>query len=179
MSIEPLPITNPAQLIAESGKTVTKLLAPAKLGRPSLYNSILANKICAQLALGKSLRTVCKGEDMPDISTIFNWFRVHPDFLEQYTRAKQESADAMADEILDIADDGSNDFMAVTKGNVKYNVEDKEWTNRSRLRVDTRKWLMAKMKPKKYADKIDVTSDGKAIQGNNIVFANFKEEQKQ
>lgn len=135
----------------------------ADLGRPTDYTPELASKICGELAQGRSLRTVCKAEEMPCVATIFNWFRIHPHFLEQYTRAKQESSDAMADEILDIADDGSNDFMTIVKGKEEYEVENKEVTNRSRLRVDTRKWLMAKMKPKKYGDKLDLTSDNKVL----------------
>lgn len=80
----------------------------------------------------------------------------------------------MAEDILDIADDGSNDLMTIQKGSVTYEVENKEVTNRSRLRVDTRKWLMSKMKPKKYGEKMDVTSDGEALKGNMIIFSEFK-----
>ncbi len=69
----------------------------------------------------------------------------------------------MSEDILDIADDGSNDLMTIQKGNTEYEIENKEVTNRSRLRVDTRKWLMSKMKPKKYGDKIDHTTNGKDL----------------
>lgn len=133
-------------------------------GRPSEYNQELADRICAELAQGYSLRTVCAADDMPSVKTIFNWFRTYPDFLQQYTRAKEESADAMADEVIDIADDGSNDWM------VKHGKDDQEYwqlngehVQRSRLRIETRKWLMAKMKPKKYGEKLDMTSDGKPV----------------
>ncbi len=135
----------------------------AQVGRPTIYTQELADNICAELALGQSLRTVCAMEGIPSVKTIFNWFRTKEGFVQQYARAKEESADAMADEILDIADDGSNDFMEITKGSVTYNVEDREVTNRSRLRVDTRKWIMSKMKPKKYGDKLDLTSGGKEL----------------
>lgn len=132
-------------------------------GRPSLYSQELADRICQEIAQGKSMRTVAKSDDMPDLSTIFRWLRTHPEFCQQYTRATEERSEAMAEEILDIADDGSNDFMTIEKGNKEYTVENKEVTNRSRLRVDTRKWLMAKMKPKKYGEKIDMTTDGKPL----------------
>lgn len=135
-----------------------------KLGRPSDYTQELADKICAQLAMGKSLRSVCTGEGMPSMVTIFNWFRVYPDFLNQYTRAKEESADWMADEILDIADDGTNDWMTITMpGGYEKEVPNNEVLQRSKLRVDTRKFLMAKMKPKKYGEKLDLTTDGRAL----------------
>ncbi len=51
------------------------------------------------------MRTVCKPESMPSMQTVFSWLRTLPDFLEQYTRAKQESADALVEEMIDIADD--------------------------------------------------------------------------
>lgn len=95
--------------------------------------------------------------------TIFSWLRTHDEFLKQYTRAKEESADAMAEDVLDIADDGTNDYMTITKGGQEYEVVNSEALQRSRLRVDTRKWLMAKMKPKKYGDKIDMTTNGKDL----------------
>lgn len=160
-------------LLLPSSKIPILRLEKMGIGRPTLFTPELADKICHELAQGKSMRTVCKHPDMPAISTVFSWFRINKDFLEQYARAKEESADAMAEEILDIADDGSNDFMVITKGDNEYVVENKEWTNRSKLRVDTRKWIMSKMKPKKYADKVDVTSGGEVIKGNSIMFNNF------
>lgn len=147
-----------------------------KVGRPSSYTQELADKICAELGQGRSLRTVCKPDDMPHISTIFNWFRTQPQFLEQYTRAKEESADAMAEDVLDIADDGTNDYMTITKGGHEYEVVNNEALQRSRLRVDTRKWLMAKMKPKKYGDKLDMTSDGEKLEGLVIIKNNETQE---
>lgn len=143
------------------------------VGRPSSFTKDLADKICAQLAMGESLRTVLKGDDMPAMQTIFNWMRTNKEFLEQYARAKEESADALADEILDIADDGSNDWMEIHKGGYSSTIVDQEAVQRSKLRVETRKWVASKLKPKKYGDKVDVTSDGKIIEGNTIVFKNF------
>lgn len=142
-------------------------------GRPSIYTQELADLICQQLAEGVSLRTVCKAEGMPDASTVFSWMRTNEEFLKQYARAKQESADAMAEDILDIADDGSNDWETRTNGSGEdYEVPNNEALQRSRLRVDTRKWLMAKMKPKKYADKLDLTSDGEPLKVTVVAYAN-------
>jgi hypothetical protein len=136
----------------------------AKVGRPTLYSQELADKICEQLAMGKSLRTACNEKGMPSIAVIFLWFRTNKEFLEQYARAKQESSDAMAEEILDISDDGTNDWMTIKNNRGKdIEVPNNEVLQRSRLRVDTRKWLMSKMKPKKYGDKMDLTSDGKVL----------------
>ena len=134
-----------------------------KMGRPEIWTQELADAVCFQIAHGHSLRTVCADEKLPGMTTIFKWLREREDFAKQYARATEERTEAMAEDILDIADDGSNDLMTIQKGNVEYEVENKEVTNRSRLRVDTRKWLMAKMKPKKYGEKLDLTSDGKAL----------------
>jgi len=132
-----------------------------KSGRPSRYTKQLAAEICAELAQGNSLRTVCRQEKMPGPSTVFRWLSEKADFREQYARAKEESADALFEDLLDIADDGSNDWMEKhgkdgESGGYQLNGEH---IQRSKLRVDARKWMMSKMKPKKYGDRIqqDVT----------------------
>ena len=145
-------------------------------GRPEIYTQELADKVCQKIAEGYSMRTVCAPDGMPCISTLFKWIREKPEFAQQYARATEERTEAMSEDILDIADDGSNDLMTIQKGSKEYEVENKEVTNRSRLRVDTRKWLMSKMKPKKYGDKLDVMSDGKAIQGNTVIFKDYSDE---
>lgn len=127
------------------------------MARPEIYTAELANLICAEISTSaKSLRTICLQENMPCVATVLNWLNDDKEgFLAQYTRAKENQAELMAEEMLDIADDGSNDFMAITgKGGNDYEVENKEWTSRSKLRVETRKWLLSKLKPKKYGDKI-------------------------
>ncbi len=136
-----------------------------RVGRPTEYTPELSDKICEKLSAGLSLRTALAeiGDEAPSAQTVFSWMGKHKEFLDKYTRAKQEGVDAMAEDLLDISDDGSNDLMTIQKGNRTYEIENKEVTNRSRLRVDTRKWLMSKMKPKKYADHIDVTSGGEPL----------------
>lgn len=104
---------------------------------------------------------------MPDAATVFRWLRTKPEFCEQYTRAKEESADALVDEMLDIADEATNDWMEVhDKDNPGYRLNG-EAINRSRLRVDTRKWIAAKLKPKKYGERVQTEltgADGGPIQ---------------
>jgi hypothetical protein len=96
-------------------------------------------------------------EHVPAASTIFKWLTENEDFAEQYARAREAQADTLADEILDIADDGSNDYMGEDKA------YDGDAVQRSKLRVDARKWVAAKLKPKKYGDKLDLTSGGEKI----------------
>lgn len=122
------------------------------------------NKIITEIAdVGTPLRTILKRKGMPSSSTFFIWLEEDENLSKRYARAKEVMAEALADEILEIADDGTNDYMTITKGDMEYNVENREVTNRSRLRVDARKWLLAKTLPKKYGDKIDITSDGEKV----------------
>jgi hypothetical protein len=129
-------------------------------GRSCEYTQELADKICGELAQGKSLRTVCKAESMPCVATVFSWMRKYPQFMKQYEISKAESADYLAEDTLDIADDGSNDWMATNDPeNPGYRVNG-EAIARSRLRVDTRKWIASKLKPKKYGEKLDIAHSG-------------------
>jgi len=93
---------------------------------------------------------------MPSISSVFNWFQKFPAFLEQYARAKEIQAEGFAEELMDIADDGTNDFVEREdkKGNVRVML-DQENILRSKLRVDTRKWVVSKLLSKKYGDKLE------------------------
>ena len=113
---------------------------------------------------GKSLRSILKASDMPSSRTFFKWIDDDKEKVKRYSRAMEIRADSIFEDILEIADDGTNDFMTITKGDVEYNVEDREVTNRSRLRVDARKFFLSKVLPKKYGDKLDLTSDGDALQ---------------
>lgn len=149
----------------EPAKKAAKVKAPKPEkkanGAPSIYTQDLADEFCHQISMGKSLRTICSMEGMPDGKTIFNWFRTKEGFVQQYARAKAESAEAMAEEILDIADDGRNDWMEkVDKdGNCIGWMLNGEHVKRSRLRIDTRRWLASKLKPKKYGEHLDVTNN--------------------
>lgn len=135
----------------------------AKVGRPTAYTKELADRICEQLASGDSMRTVCKAKGMPAMSTVFKWLREHKEFSEQYARAKEEAVDALVEEILDIADDASNDWMIRhgKDGQESWQING-EHVQRSRIRIDARKWIASKLKPKKYGEKIeqDVTHHG-------------------
>lgn len=91
------------------------------------------------------------------------------EFSDRYARAKEIQIDTLAEEIMDIADDGSNDLMTIVKGNEAYEQENKEVTTRSRLRVDTRKWLLSKLAPKKFGDRLDITSNEQTIKQAIII----------
>lgn len=135
----------------------------AKRGRPTKYTQKLADKICEELALGKSMRTVCASDDMPAMSTVFEWLRTYEEFSEQYAKAKEESADAMAEDVLHISDTPIMGETKTIKPDGSVEIKQDEMLGHRRLQIDTRKWLMAKMKPKKYGDKIDHTTNGKDL----------------
>ena len=144
----------------------TSLVETPKLGRPSDYTPEIATEFCQRIAEGNSLRSVCRADDMPHAKTIFRWLPLYEDFRQQYTRATEERAEAMAEDILDIADDGTNDYMEIKDADGEYTGgwrTNGEAIKRSKLRVDSRQWLMGKMKPKRYGPKLDVTSDGSAL----------------
>lgn len=130
------------------------------MGRPSDYTQEVADAICERLIDGQSLRKICLDPDMPNAATVCRWLAKEENeaFREQYAHARDAQADTLADEILDIADDGSNDWMGDKEDEegVRYNGDA---VQRSKLRVDARKWLAAKMKPKKYGDKTLIGSD--------------------
>lgn len=128
---------------------------------PSEYSEETASRICAEIASGRSLRSICKDDDMPAASTVFLWLSKFPSFSEQYTHAREAQAEAMAEDILEIADDGTNDYTKkVGADGSTADVLNGEHIQRSRLRVDARKWLMAKMAPKKYGEKLDLNVAG-------------------
>lgn len=122
-----------------------------------MYSPEVATRICEEISAGRSLRTICTDEGMPDKATVFRWLAAHEAFRDQYARAREAQADAMLEEILEIADDGRSDSYTDDEGNVR---TDNDVIARSRLRVDARKWAMSKMAPKKYGEKLDLNHSG-------------------
>ena len=145
-------------------------------GRPTSFTNKLGLEICKRIAQGETVRNICRDEKMPSAKSIYNWLldEDKKEFLQQYNEAKNVQAELMFEELLEIADDGTNDFV---KKEIADGVEveqlNSEHIQRSRLRVDTRKWYLSKVLPKKYGDKLDMTSGGDKIQGNTIVLADF------
>lgn len=103
------------------------------------YTTEIADKICIGLADGKSLRTICKLKGMPSKATVFRWLRDHPEFAQVYATARDDQADLLADEVVEIADNAGS-----TKGAI----------NKARLRIDARKWFAGVTRPKKYGSKV-------------------------
>lgn len=124
------------------------------------FSQEIADKICNQIATSsKSLRTICSEPGMPSTTAVLKWLaegdkidgrEEFKAFVVQYARAREEQADFLAEEIIDISNHTEEDHTPFTGGNV---------VQRDRLRIDARKWVASKLKPKKYGDKLDLNGD--------------------
>lgn len=132
------------------------------MARPTDYTPELVSLICGRIAEGESLRAVCRDPDMPVTSTVMLWISKYPEFTEQYAKAMEARADAMFDELLEIADDGTNDWMEKknAEGEIVGWTLNGEHVQRSKLRVDARKWALARMSPRKYGDAVNLKHSG-------------------
>jgi hypothetical protein len=146
----------------KSKPTRTKAAIQAANGpaRSYTYTQAIADAICERLADGDSLTAICKSPGFPGDATVRRWAgdNEHP-FAAEYARARSIGYHKMAEEILAIADDGRRDYRANEDGAV---VVDHDHIARSRLRVETRKWVLSKMLPKIYGDSIKVGGDPEA-----------------
>lgn len=135
---------------------------PPGCGKPIVIPRTPENAalICAKIAEGLTLNQIALDMGAAGRSTILMWVAQDKEFAEQYRLAKMAQADHFAEEIIEIADDGSNDWIEREgqRGTI-YQVVDKEAVMRSKLRVDTRLRLMASFAPKKYGAKVEVEHD--------------------
>jgi hypothetical protein len=131
-------------------------------GRPSAFTQETADAICLLLAEGLSLREVCRMDDMPSKSMVMRWLNQNESFRDQYARAKAAGIEVLAEDLLDIADDGQNDWMERLgpDGQPAGWVFNGEAARRSQIRIDARKWLLSKLVPKKYGDRVSQEISG-------------------
>lgn len=140
-------------------------------GRPSSYTEEIADQICERLAEGESLRSICIDEHMPNKATVFRWLAADEAFATRYAHAREVQAETRVDEMIDIADDGSNDWMERknSDGEVIGWQENGEALRRSDLRIKTRQWYAEKLLPKKYGSKLALTdADGGPLTVNVV-----------
>jgi len=152
---------------------------PKKMGRPIVITEEVVARICEEISTKPvSLKTICTPKDMPAVSTVWDWIRKDQDFSDRYARAKEAQANLLAEEILAIADDNRGDEETrFDQDGQAYTVENKEYVNRSRLRIDARKWLAAKLLPKRFGDKVEIESNNTNTNTNhntNETFVKFE-----
>lgn len=142
-------------------KRKAKKIEPPKLPK-SIYSEVIAELICTRLSNGETLKSICRDEDFPEASTVMSWVNTpdedrRPGFVQNYLQAKELGYQLMADEVIDIADDSYTDTKIRTMPNgVEVEYVDHEHINRAKLRVDSRKWMLSKVLPKIYGDKLEV-----------------------
>jgi hypothetical protein len=120
------------------------------MGRPSKYTDAIADTICSRLSNGESLAQICREDEFPSQQTVYSWLFSHAEFLEKYTRAREEQADTNADQILKIADELPPSYTD-EKGRTTLDMTYLAW---QKQRIDARKWTAMKLKPKKYGERL-------------------------
>jgi len=124
------------------------------------YTDEMALIICDRIANGESLKSICEDEELPARSTVFKWLAENRTFSDMYARAREEQADTIFDEIIEIADDGRNDWMERRGEDDAGWVTNGENIQRAKLRIDARKWMAGKLRPKKYGDRQEIEHSG-------------------
>lgn len=123
------------------------------MARKSKYTPELARQICKRMAAGEVLAQICRDPAMPCRETVSDWRDAHPEFEVQFQRAQQFQYEHWADEIIEIGEDGSNDWTEreIAGGRMVAAV-DHEHVQRSKLRVENRRWLLGKLRPETYGE---------------------------
>ena len=129
-------------------------------GRPSNYNPEIAAAVCAQIAIGDLLTKVCTKPGMPSIATVFNWFGRHPEFVEQYARAKESQCEVLGNQLVELAATARLGEKRKTMPDGKVEIVTGDMVERSKLHVDALKWYLSKVMPKKYGDRAAIEHSG-------------------
>ena len=128
------------------------------VGRPTIYNFKIAEKLCLLIATtSQGLEHICRqNRDLPRQPTIYRWLSAHPEFRERYALAREQQAQILFDQIVEIADTPKEGAVVITRGDRR---EERvgDMTEHRRLQIDARKWVLSKLLPKKYGDRIEFT----------------------
>lgn len=124
-----------------------------------VYTVEKAMEICIRLVEGTSLNRITRDPHMPGIGTVYDWMRAHPEFAENYTRARLDQADTYADQSLEIADTPQEGIKTKT-GPLGVETTEGDMIEHRRLQIETRKWFTAAMRPKRYGKSVDVNVGG-------------------
>ena len=117
------------------------------------FSQEVFDEICVRIAEGESLRKICKDEKMPSLVTVWKWLNNSEELTKQYARAREEQAETFVDEIQEISDAKIplDAFGKIDAGAV----------NQARLKIDARKWIASKLKPKKFGDYTKIQAEVK------------------
>jgi len=165
-------------------------MTKAKVGAPTIFSKELADLICERMITKRSLLKVCDDEDIPSYSTVNIWLNKYTEFHSNYVRAREEAYERYADDIFTLCNgllDGPtrkevcNDLMdmfkdAADSGNLPHkktvddmlrNVVTHEKVSAVKLMVDSIKWTLSKILPRKYSDKVELEHTG-SVEINKI-----------
>ena len=140
-----------------------------RAGRKTEYDPAIAAEICTRISCGESLRQICMEERMPVHSTVYLWLLQNKQFSDNYAKAREEQADTLADEIQAIADEPPAEIVD-DKGISR---TDSGWVTWQKNRIDARKWVASKLKPKKYGDRQILAGDAESpleVKTNTEIF---------
>lgn len=127
-----------------------------------MFSQVKADIICERLAMGESLNAICQEDEMPAESTVRTWVLNDVEgFAANYTRAREIGYEHHADLILDLADKSRKGVKRTVKANGDVEEVEGDMVERSRLQIDARKWILAKMLPKRYGDRLDLNHSGR------------------
>ena len=131
------------------------------MARLSEYDPEIAAQVCLLISTeSKGLRAICESDErFPDPATFYRWMLSHAELREIYTRAKDEQLQILADEIQQIADETQVGEVITIKGDER-EVKMADMLEHRKLRIESRKWLLAKLAPKKYGDKLQTEHSG-------------------
>lgn len=127
----------------------------ADIAPQSVYTRDIENEIFDRLAAGEMLSNICLDEHLPSSFTVRRWLRDDLNGMaNRYDIAREAQGDQLAEQVITIADDKSEDYIEITVNGQKRIIVDKENIQRSRIRADNRKWLASRINPKKYGDRV-------------------------
>lgn len=130
------------------------------------------DQICKRIEKGEALRTVLKDEGMPSSETFYKWIDNDINRAKQYARSTELRSEAIFDEMLQIADNTIEGVVIETDDNGRTKEKRGDMLGHRRLQIDTRKWYLSKLNPKKYGDSssLELTGkDGKDLFQPNII----------
>jgi hypothetical protein len=149
-----------AQKTAGKGNVAQQPVSAPKKESKSTYTTHMADFICIRLSEGESLQEIVKTDGMPNRATVYRWLLEQPLFCDKYTRAREEQADTLADEIIGIADESPETVEVRDKHGEVIDIKiDSGYVAYQKQRIEARKWTAMKLKPKKYGDKLELAGD--------------------
>jgi hypothetical protein len=122
-------------------------------GRPTIYSKELTDNICTLIAQGNSMRSICERKEMPEMQTIWRWLREYKLFSEQYAKATIDRTESQLEELNNLGDTSIDEAKLADPKSANAIVQ------AYKLKADNMKWVMSKMKPKKYGDKLELGGD--------------------